>query len=252
MGAAVYVAACECLREESDLFRLVLEVAEDAKAEGALWGEAALSQTFYMERFGGLEGLLDVLLRAASAAEDATGVALSYIVAAERFLPVEQAECLATTLRKYSDRKDGAMIKGRLGVIGLGLHANEEGFPPEPFVEAVRIACGKGSALVPIPHAGEIPPAPGKGADSVRFCVDTFGAKRIGHGVLAAEDDALVAHLAQEGVCLDVCPTSNYLLRVVDDLAEHPLPRLLAAGVPCSIAPDDPLLFGCDLLSEYE
>lgn len=249
--AKVYIAACQCLQDESDIFRLVREVAEDAKADGATWVEAALSQSFYQERFGGLEGVLEVLLRAASAAEDETGVALGYIVAAERFLPVEDAVKMAQTLRSFSDR-GAAQIKGRSGIVGFGLHANEEGFPPEPFLEAVRIACGGAEgAIVPIPHAGEIPPAPGTGPASVRCCVDVFGAPRIGHGVLAAEDDELVAHLAKKGICLDVCPTSNYLLRVVGDLVEHPLPRLLAAGVPCSIGSDDPLLFGCSLLEEF-
>merc|ERR1740129_777791 len=248
--AAVYVAACECLRDESDLCRLVREVAEDAKASGARWVEAALSQSFYQDRFGGLEKLLEILLRAADAAEGATGVAIGYIVAAERFKPAHEAESIAQSLRSFYQGAN-TKVRGQSGIIGFGLHANEEGFSPEPFLEAFKTACGPGSTLVPLPHAGEIPPAPGKGADSVRYCVDVIGAPRIGHGVLAAEDDELVAHLAQKRICLDICPTSNYLLRVVKSVAEHPLPRLLAAGVPCSIGPDDPLLFGCDLLDEY-
>lgn len=248
--ASVYVAACSCLREEADLFRLVREVAEDAKAAGALWVEAALSSTFYSERFGGWEGVLGILLRAAEEAEEKTGVALGYIVSAERMFDKEVAEKLAKQTRQFVDA--GSKIKGRPGIIGFGLHANEEGNPPEPFAEAVKIACGGGSVLVPLPHAGELPPHPGRGADSVRFCVDVLGAPRIGHGVLAVEDDELVSHLAAKSVCLDICPTSNFLLRVVDSLAEHPLQHLLAAGVPCTINPDDPLLFGCDLLSEFE
>ena len=69
-----YIAACACLREPSDLRRLVLEVAEDAAASGAIWIELGLSILLYHERFGGVEGTLDILLRAAEAAEDATGV----------------------------------------------------------------------------------------------------------------------------------------------------------------------------------
>ena len=75
--------------------------------------------------------------------------------------------------------------------------------------------------------------------------------ERIQHGVRAIEDPALVERLAAEQVCLDVCPTSNLLLAVYPDAAEHPLPRLLAAGVPCSVNSDDPLLFGSGLLEEY-
>ena len=66
------------------------------------------------------------------------------------------------------------------------------------------------------------------------------------------EDPELVTRLADEGICLDVCPTSNVLLAVVPTLEDHPLPALLEAGVRCSINADDPLLFGPGLLEEYE
>merc|ERR1712232_575059 len=101
-------------------------------------------------------------------------------------------------------------------------------------------------------HAGELAPTPSGGPSSVRFCVDSLKASRIGHGVLAAEDSDLVDYLAAKRICLDVCPTSNYLLRVVDDLSMHPLKMFLQRNVACSINSDDPLLFGCNLLSEYE
>jgi adenosine deaminase len=70
--------------------------------------------------------------------------------------------------------------------------------------------------------------------------------------VRAIEDPELVQRLADEGICLDVCPSSNVQLHVVPTLAEHPLPALLAAGVPVSLNGDDPVIFGCTILSEYE
>jgi len=72
------------------------------------------------------------------------------------------------------------------------------------------------------------------------------------HGVRAIEDPALVQRLAREGVCLDVCPTSNVLMSVVPSMESHPLPALLSAGVRCSINAYDPLPFDTDLLREYE
>ena len=86
----------------------------------------------------------------------------------------------------------------------------------------------------------------------MRGALDVLGADRIQHGVRAIEDPDLVARLADERICLDVCPTSNLSLGVVDRLADHPLPELLDAGVPCSVNADDPLLFGPGLLEEYE
>ncbi len=86
----------------------------------------------------------------------------------------------------------------------------------------------------------------------MRGALDLLGADRIQHGVRAIEDPALVERLADEEVCLDVCPTSNVLLSVVPDLESHPLRRLLDAGVRCSLNADDPLLFGPGPLEGYE
>lgn len=249
--AATYIAVCECLRDEEDLFRLVREVAEDALASGALWIEAALSFSFYAERFGGMEATLRTLLRAAEVAENATGIAIGYIPAAERFFPAAEAENMARALRAVVDSDGGAMVNGRLGIVGFGLHADETGYPPEPFAKAFSIACSDGKVAA-LPHAGEMHPSPGKGPDSVRFCVEEMGAPRIAHGVLAMEDAELVASLVAKGVCLDVCPTSNYLLSIYDDWKDHPLPQLIKVGVPCTINSDDPLLFGSSLLGEFE
>jgi adenosine deaminase len=86
----------------------------------------------------------------------------------------------------------------------------------------------------------------------VRGALDALGANRVQHGVRAVEDAELVRRLAASPVCLDVCPTSNVLLSVVPDIAAHPLPALLETGVRCSLNADDPLLFGPNLLEEYE
>jgi adenosine deaminase len=109
-----------------------------------------------------------------------------------------------------------------------------------------------GTGLLSTPHAGEIALAPGQGPASVAGAIDISGADRIAHGVLAVTDAELVARLASEQICLDICPTSNVLLSAFPSIAEHPLPDLLAAGVPCSLGSDDPLLFGPGLLEEYE
>ncbi|MCZ6872148.1 MAG: hypothetical protein O7G88_01250 [bacterium] len=81
--------------------------------------------------------------------------------------------------------------------------------------------------------------------------MDTLGAHRILHGVLAAHDPWLVERLAREKICLDICPSSNLLLNVFPSVQAHPLPVLLDAGVPCDLGSDDPLLFGPNLLDEF-
>jgi aminodeoxyfutalosine deaminase len=77
-----------------------------------------------------------------------------------------------------------------------------------------------------------------------------MGASRIRHGVRAVEDPDLVAELADRRIVLDVCPTSNIRLGVCGP-GDHPLARLAAAGVRCSISTDDPAMFDTDLSTEY-
>ena len=85
----------------------------------------------------------------------------------------------------------------------------------------------------------------------MRAAIQVLHARRILHGVRAVEDPDLLREVAERGVCFDVCLASNVKLGVVPTLEQHPLPALLAAGVPCSLGADDPLLFGASLLDEY-
>jgi len=78
-----------------------------------------------------------------------------------------------------------------------------------------------------------------------------IGSERIGHGIRAIEDPALVAHLAAKNIPLEVCITSNLRTGAVASLASHPIRRLYDAGVPIILNSDDPALFGCTLTSEY-
>jgi aminodeoxyfutalosine deaminase len=142
-------------------------------------------------------------------------------------------ECARTAVR-YRDR----------GVVGLGLGGMETATPAATYRSAFDIARDGGLGLVP--HAGE-----GAGPESVREVVD-LGAARIRHGIRAVEDPVLLKEIADRGLVLDVCPTSNLRTRVVPSLAEHPLPVLRGAGVRCTINTDDPAMFGTDLGHEYE
>lgn len=95
-------------------------------------------------------------------------------------------------------------------------------------------------------HTGEF-----CGPGQVREIVEALGVKRIEHGVRAIEDPAVVDFLREQGVALDVCPISNVKLRVSPDYASHPLPRLMQAGLVCTLSTDDPLMFGNRINDEY-
>lgn len=130
------------------------------------------------------------------------------------------------------------------GIHALGLTGDEKARPAEAFAEAFALA--RAAGLTSAPHAGEL-----RGPDSVRAAVEHLGATRIAHGIRAAEDPALLRLLAERGVSMDVCLSSNRVLGVVPELTRHPLPQLLAAGVRCSLGTDDPLMFGSSLAEEY-
>lgn len=130
------------------------------------------------------------------------------------------------------------------GTVGFGLGGPEAGVPRARFREAFEQATAAG--LRSAPHAGE-----SAGPEHVWSALRDLRAKRIGHGIQSVRDPALLEHLAAEGVALEVCPTSNVCTGVVASLAEHPLPALLAAGVPVTLATDNPAIFGTDLNDEY-
>jgi aminodeoxyfutalosine deaminase len=129
------------------------------------------------------------------------------------------------------------------GCVALGLSGSEAEFPPEEFAPWFERA--RAAGLRSVPHAGEH-----GGPENVWTALRALHADRIPHGVRAIEDPSLVAYLAGGGVALDMCPTSNVCLGVVPDLASHPLPRLLRAGVPVTVSSDDPTLFGPSLSDE--
>jgi adenosine deaminase len=233
--AGMYVAACEVLTTPDAYARLVREVVEDAAIDGAVWVEPAVYLPRHRDRIGPPELTLEIALEAGAAAARDFGVGVGIVIAADRTQEPAQAASLAHLAAKYADR----------GVVAFGLANDEVGRPPEPFAAAFAIA--RAAGLLSVPHAGEL-----AGPESVRGALDALGADRIQHGVRAIEDAELVRRLADSPVCLDICPTSNVMLAVVESIETHPLPALLTAGVRCSLNADDPLLFGPNLLAEYE
>jgi adenosine deaminase len=235
-----YAEAAALIRTEGELRRVVREVVEDAARDGAVWLEPSVYPPAHAERLGVSAGhVLDIMIDEADATAARLGIGCGLMVSALRHLPPDGA----TALARLAVSRAGRGVGG--GVVSFGLAADEALFPPEPFAEAFAVA--RDGGLLSAPHAGEL-----AGPASVLGALDALGARRLGHGVRAVEDPALVERLAADEVTLDVCPTSNALLGVVGSLADHPLPRLLAAGVRCSIGADDPLLFGPGLLAEYE
>ncbi|MEZ4674711.1 MAG: adenosine deaminase [Caldilineaceae bacterium] len=130
------------------------------------------------------------------------------------------------------------------GVVGFGLGGLEVGAPPEPYAHAFAEATAAG--LLAVPHAGET-----MGAASVWGAVRALDAVRIGHGVRAIEDPALLHVLKERQTVLEINPTSNVCLHVYQRLAEHPFPHLDRMGLQVTVNSDDPPLFNTTLTEEY-
>ncbi|WP_438292275.1 adenosine deaminase [Streptomyces sp. HUAS TT7] len=231
----LYDAARSCLRAPEDIQRLVREAAEEDVRDGSGWLEIQVDPTSYAPLLGGLIPALEIILDAVDSASRETGLGMRVVVAANRMKHPLDARTLARLAVRYADR----------GVVGFGLSNDERRGMARDFDRAFAIA--REGGLLAAPHGGEL-----SGPASVRDCLDDLHARRVGHGVRAAEDPRLLRRLADKGVTCEVCPASNVALGVYEKPEDVPLRVLYDAGVPLALGADDPLLFGSRLAAQYE
>jgi adenosine deaminase len=129
------------------------------------------------------------------------------------------------------------------GLDGLDLHGDENAQGPAPF--APLFAQARELGLATKAHAGEL-----AGPRSMQNIIDTLQLTRIEHGVTAIEDEGLMSRLAVEAITLDLCPTSNIKLRVVDDIATYPIRQFHRRGIRVTVNTDNPTILGCSLTGE--
>ena len=130
-------------------------------------------------------------------------------------------------------------------IVGFGIAGDEKAGKPKDF--RWSFDCAREAGLRLTAHAGEW-----GGPESVRAALDDLGVERIGHGVRAIEDLALVDRLAENGIVLEVCPGSNVALGVYPDWRAHPVHRLRERGVKVTVSTDDPPFFHTTMNNEYE
>ena len=237
----VYLAVVDLIRTPEDIRYLTYEIAREM-SNGQRLRYAELTCTPYTSvrphedgRGMPIEAYTEAIEDARGAAERDFGLVLRWIydIPGEAGLPSADA-----TL-------DFALNHRPDGLVGFGLGGPEIGVPRpqfQPHFEAARAA-----GLRSVPHAGET-----TGPQTVWDAVDLLGAERIGHGTSAAQDPALLAHLAERGIPLEVCPSSNVATRAVADLADHPIRAFRDAGVTVTVNSDDPPMFNTTLNREYE
>jgi len=230
----LWIMTTHAIRTEVDFREVVVDYAREAARHGAVYLEGIFTPAERVLTGASWDEVFTGFCDGAEAAEAETGVIVRLTPDIPRGFPVEVGIETAHYAVKYADR----------GVVGLGLGGLEAQHPPAPYAGAFRIT--KDAGLGSVPHAGEV-----AGPASIRDALDALGADRLRHGIRAVEDADLLAELADRGIVCDVCPVSNVRTGAVPSLAEHPLPQLLAAGVPCSISTDDPAMFATDLGADY-
>jgi adenosine deaminase len=174
---------------------------------------------------------------AAAAASAATGVEVAIIVAASRLRHPLEARTLARLAARHAGDGPGE-------VVGFGLSNDERRGETAEFAPAFRIA--RAAGLASVPHGGEL-----LGAAHAAEVARDLLPDRLGHGVRATEDPAVLARLVDSGVAFELCPLSNVALGIYPDAASVPVRPLVDAGAQIALGADDPLIFGSRLADQY-
>ena len=231
----IYYQGMDVLREEEDFHDLTMAWLERVAADGAVHVEVFYDPQGHTSRGIPFAAATDGILGALTEGEARFGITANLILCFLRHLSEEDA--FATFRLAAPWFADGRLL-------GIGLDSTEIGNPPAKFARVFEAA--RNAGLKTVAHAGEEGPA-----EYVREAIDVLKIDRIDHGNRCLEDPALVERLARAGTALTVCPLSNLKLRVVEDMARHPLARMLDAGLKATVNSDDPAYFGGYLVDNY-
>ncbi|HKA69340.1 MAG TPA: adenosine deaminase [Actinomycetes bacterium] len=230
----IWMLTTNVLQTAQDYQQIVHDYAAEAAAHGAVYLEGIFSPFERIVRGIDPDEIFNGYCDGAAQAQQEYAIQVRLTPDIGRQLDPAEVEPMIRDTFRYADR----------GVVGLGLGGNEADSPAADWARC--FASARDGGLGSVPHAGE-----STGPAAVRDAVEVLGANRIRHGIGAATDSDLLAELAERGIGCDVCPTSNVRTGVVPSLAAHPMPRMVAAGVACTVNTDDPAMFDTDLGREY-
>jgi adenosine deaminase len=230
----IYLALSRCMRTREDYELIAYEFGMEMARQNVRYAEVTFTPGTHRLLGVPFDVYFSGLTRGRERARAELGVEIAWIfdIVRENPLPTHADYTLGVALEGKDD-----------GVIALGLGGYEAPHPPDEFAPWFERA--KANGLHSIPHAGET-----GGPESVWSAIRKLGAERLGHGVRSIEDPALVEYLAESGIPIEVCPTSNIRLGVYSDVEHHPMRRLYDAGVVVTINSDDPPLFNTTLNAE--
>lgn len=229
----IYYAGAAVLQTEQDFRDLAVAYFDRAAADGVVHAEIMFDPQTHTDRGIAFATVIEGLLAGMADANARHGMTSKLILSFLRHLDEDAAFATLAAAEPWLDRIDA-----------VGLDSSELGHPPEKFARVFAAARAKGLRLVA--HAGEEGPP-----DYVHQALDLLEIDRLDHGNRSLEDPVLTARLARTGMTLTVCPLSNLKLCVVDDMANHPIDRMLKAGLRATINSDDPAYFGGYIADNY-
>lgn len=241
-----YDTVADLMRTPQDYYDVTKDYLSKNAAEGGVYAELIVSPMHMATEVNPKTGkaelsapryaaMLEAMSSAAEEVKESTGLETRFVATGVRNLGAENV----TEVAKFVRDNPHPMVTG------FGIAGNERAGKFDDFAEALSIAKSAGLKLAL--HAGEI-----CGPESIRDAV-RLGASRVGHGVSAVQDPALMKELAEKNVMVEVCPTSNRILvgELKGDLANHPARKLYDAGIKISINPDDGGIFGTQTGKEH-
>ena len=237
------------LREPPDYALIARDLAEHLLTQGVVYAEVTLSVGVMLLRKQQPEANFEAILRATELFEK-RGLRLYWIFDAVRQFGPEAAMQVVQAAERSASKK----------IVAFGIGGDELSIAATEFQPVYEHAAENGLHL--LMHAGEV-----GGPEKIREAVELLGVERIGHGIAAARDPALMDLLADRRIPLEICPQSNLCtgalaghLRAANSEAawlkpaieQHPLPQLLRHGIPIVLSTDDPAMFHTTLLHEYK
>ena len=241
-----YDTVADMMRTPQDYYDVTKDYLSKNASDGGIYAELIVSPMHMATEVNPETGkaelsapryaaMLEAMTNAAEEVKESTGLETRFIATGVRNLGAENVTEVAKFVRDNPHPL----------VTGFGIAGNERAGKFDDFAEALSIAKGAGLKLAL--HAGEI-----CGPESIRDAV-RLGASRVGHGVSAVQDPALMKELAEKNIMVEVCPTSNRILvgELKGDLANHPARKLYDAGIKISLNPDDGGIFGTQTGKEH-
>ncbi len=230
----VYLMCAGTLRTPLDFAEATTEFLAFQATQNVRYVEAFVAPKLHVANGADVDAILNMIVDAAAESYPQTGVRLGLIVDVGRLYGADLSVPLARAAVRHQNR----------GVVGIGLGGDEASGPPSLWRESFALARDGGLHLTS--HGGEI-----GGPEYVWSAIRDLGVERIGHAVAAVRDPALIRHLVEQRIGLELCPQSNLRIGVVSSLQEHPFGVFREAGALVTVNTDDPAIFANPLNDEY-